>query len=231
MGNVAKPRLVKYTGAWSHSKLRDFESCRAQFKRKHIEKLPEPESEALKRGSQVHDGIERWLKGWFKPAEKKTLLAMMGAMVPDFEKLKKLQPVGEEMWSFAQGFVPLADPWDKRAWVRAKTDAFLRETKVATVFDWKTGKPKEIDLDQLRFYGMLTLLRDPEIDVAKLELWYVDHNKIVQGAFERKDLAHAQKEFTRRASRIYSESRWPEEPGLGCRWCPFRRAVGGPCAF
>jgi len=222
---------VRYAGPWSYSKLRDFEDCKAMFKRRHIEKLPEAESTALVHGSAVHDAIERWLKGWFKPREKKELEAMMGPMLPDFQKLKKLDPVTEQMWAHDKNWGPLDDGFNKSAWVRAKTDGHLVKGTSATVFDWKTGRPKEVNSDQLRFYGVLTLVRNAQVQDVNLELWYVDHNKIIHGHMARSDLANAQKEFKRRTARIYNEARWPEEPGMSCRWCPFRKAVGGPCSF
>ena len=229
---MGKPEgAVKYTGPWSYSKLRDFEDCKAMFKRRHIEKLPEAESEALTHGSAVHVAIERWLKGWYKPKEKKGLEAMMGQMLPDFEKLKKLDVVTEQMWAHDAKWKPMENGYDKAAWVRARTDGHLVHDDVATVFDWKTGRPKPVNTDQLRFYGVLTLVRNAQVQEVNLELWYVDHNKIIHGHMARSDLANAQKEFKRRTTRIYNEARWPEEPGMPCRWCPFRKAVGGPCSF
>lgn len=222
---------VKYTGAWSVSKLRDFETCKAMFKRRHIQKLKEAESQALIHGSEVHDTIERWFKGWYKPAEKKAIEAVLGEMLPDFKKLKKLQPVTEQMWGHLLNWAPMDNGFAKEAWVRAKTDAHLVQKTRMSIFDWKTGKPKEMNLDQLRFYGMLGLVRDAKVQEVHLELWYVDHNKIVVGHMDRTALEPTQKEFKRRATRIYNETKWPEEPGLDCRWCPFRKAVGGPCSF
>lgn len=224
---------TKYTGAWSYSKLRDFETCRAQFKRRHIEKLPEPESPALVHGSAVHNAIENWFNGWQDAKEKKaTENEIMGPMTKDFALLKKRGPVTEQMWAHDKKWEALDDGYKSPGtWIRAKTDAHLIDGKKAYVFDWKTGRPAEVGLDQLKFYGTLTMLRYPDVDDVMLELWYVDHKKIVAGQMARKALAAARKEFQRRATKIYNEATWPEEPGMGCRWCPFRKAVGGPCSF
>jgi len=226
--------VKRYVGAWSYSKLVEFETCRAQFYRKHILKLeePGPRSPALVHGNLVHEGIEQWFKGWYKPKEAKALEKLMGALLPEFKKLKAQKPVTEQMWAHDRKWQPLDDGYRAPGtWVRAKTDAHLVKETMAHVFDWKTGKPKELYPDQLRFYGVLMMVRDAKVQEVMLELWYVDHDKIVVGHMERSGLASAQKEFMRRASRIYNEATWPEEPGLGCRWCPFRKSAGGPCSF
>lgn len=217
---------VRYKGAWSVSKLKDFETCRAMFKRKHIEKLPEPRSDALEWGSEVHEAIEGWLNNWVKEPHEGFL-----PMLKDFEKLKALHPLTETMWAHAADWSPLADAFDRKAWARGKIDGVLVTADVITVFDWKTGRPKEANQDQVRFYAALALARHPEAKQVVTELWYVEHNKVVTGTVPRDELASIQKEFKRRATRIYNEARWAEEPGMHCRWCPFRRSAGGPCTF
>lgn len=219
-------QAIKYKGAWSHSKLRDFETCKAQFKRRHLEKLPEPKSDALEWGSEVHEAIEAWLNNW-----KKDVHEGFEPMLAELTKLKKLRPMTETMWAHRKDWHPLADAFDRAAWARGKLDAILVGDGEVHVFDWKTGRPKEASQDQVRFYAALALMRYPEAAKVTTELWYVEHDKIVPGTVERSDLAGIKKEFTRRATRIYNESRWPEEPGMHCRWCPFRRSAGGPCSF
>ena len=232
---MGKPESgMRYTGAWSYSKLVEFETCKAQFHRKHMLRLeePGPKSPALIHGDLVHKALESWFKGWYRPNEKKELEAYMGTLLPDFKKLKALKPVTEQMWAHDGKWQPLEDGYrDPKTWVRAKTDAHLVTKEQAHVFDWKSGKPKELYPDQLRFYGVLMMMRAPEVQEVLLELWYVDHGKIVVGGIERSELVNAQKEFRRRTSRLYNEAVWPEEPGMQCRWCPFRKAVGGPCSF
>jgi CRISPR/Cas system-associated exonuclease Cas4 (RecB family) len=217
---------TKYKGAWSHSKLRDFESCRAQFKRRHIEKLPEPKSEALEWGSEVHNAIEAWLNNWTRKVHDGFL-----PMLSQLTALKKLKPMTETMWAHGKDWEPFVDPFDKQAWARAKLDAWHDNGLQVHVFDWKTGRPREASFDQVRFYAALALVRFPDAERVMTELWYVEHDKIVTGVVERKELLGIQKEFKRRATRIYNEAKWPEEPGMHCRWCPFRKGVGGPCSF
>jgi len=217
---------LKYTGPWSYSKLRDFETCRAQFNRRHMLKLPEPPSAALEWGSEVHEGIEAWMQGWLR-----TMPDYMKKLESHFIKLKDMAPTLESMWGHDKKWAPLANGFDKSAWVRAKTDAFLLHEGIAYVLDWKTGKKNDVNQDQLKFYGVLALIRHPGARSAKLELWYVEHGTILDGEVKREDLAKLKKEFERRSKRLYAESRWEEEPGLHCKWCPFRKSAGGPCKY
>lgn len=217
---------MKYIGAWSISKLHTFETCKAQFKRRFIEKLPEPKSPALEHGSMVHKGIEAWFNGWVKGMPD-----YMKPMAKQFRALKRKSPITESMWGFKRSWEPLHDGFSRLAWIRAKTDAFLDVGKAIHIYDWKTGKPREISNDQMKFYGTLGLLRSPDAEEAVLELWYPEDNKIFPAKMERKDVAKAVKEFERRAKRLFAEYEWPEEPGLHCRWCPFSKTKGGPCTY
>ena len=211
---------IRYKGAWSFSKLRDFETCRAQFARRHIQKLPEAQSAALTWGSEVHEGIEGWFQGWIPK-----MPGYMAGLAADFKKLKKLNPTLESMWGHDKDWTPLDNGFDRDAWVRAKTDAFLVRGDVAHVIDWKTGRQRDANADQVLFYGVLALLREPKVNKAVLELWYIDNGVIVPNPpVLRDDLKKHLKTFERRAGRIYTEGQWKEEPGLHCRWCPFRKS-------
>ena len=179
---------MKYTGAWSISKLHTFETCKAQYYRRFVLKLPEPPSTALEHGSEVHNGIEGWFNGWIK-----RMPAYMKPLAADFRKLKAQNPVTESMWAFSTSWDPLDDAFSKQAWIRAKTDAFLDKREVVHIYDWKTGKPREISHDQLKFYGVLGLLRVPEAKKAVLELWYPELGLRDAETLERKDVAKAVK--------------------------------------
>ena len=141
--------VTKYKGAWSHSKLRDFETCKAQFKRRHLEKLPEPKSDALEWGSEVHEAIEAWLNNW-----KKDVHEGFEPMLAELTKLKKLRPLTETMWAHRKDWHPLADAFDRAAWARGKLDAILVGDGEVHVFDWKTGRPKEASQSEKSLMGM-----------------------------------------------------------------------------
>lgn len=228
MGKPAKvsTAIKKFTGPWTHSRLSTFETCKLRFKLKEIDKLQESSSPTLARGSEIHEQIEGYLNNWLKalPADIK--------LHAEIQKLKKLKPVIEKLWAHAKDYSPLSDQWDKTAWCRAKLDAFVETARKARVIDFKTGRVYPANDDQVRFYGMLGLMRAPKKPEAQLELWYVDQDLIKEcEPVKREEVAALQKDFNRRATIMYDASKFPAEPGLHCRNCPYRRQSGGPCEF
>lgn len=222
-----KPKLpeVKFAGPWTHSRLRDFETCKFQFRLRHIDKRMEGSSPALERGSRIHEQIEGYLNGWIPKLPEEVRLRR------ELANLKKSKPIIEQLWAHDDKYAPLKDQWDKSAYVRAKLDALHITDDRARVIDFKTGRVYPANDDQVRFYGMLGLMRS-ERDLAQLELWYVDHDLIKTcEPVVRKDIPALQKDFTRRATIMYSAVKFPAEPGLHCRNCPYRRTSGGPCEF
>jgi CRISPR/Cas system-associated exonuclease Cas4 (RecB family) len=217
---------VTFVGPWTHSRLSSFETCKLRFKLKEIDKVPEAPSPALERGSKIHEHIEGYLNGWVKTLPEEIKLR------DELKKLKALKPVIEKLWAHAKDYSPITDQWSKAAWCRAKLDAFLETNARARVIDFKTGRVYPQNDDQVRFYGMLGLMRAPKQPLAQLELWYVDQDLIKEcEPVKRTEIPLLQKEYTRRAERMYKPFKPTPEPGLHCRTCPFRKQSGGPCEY
>lgn len=224
---MGKPVAVQFTGPWTHSRLSTFETCKLRFKLKEIDKLPEKTSPALARGSEIHEHIEAYLSGWVK-----ALHADVKYLRKELTELKKQKPIIEKLWAHAMDYSQLGDPFDRTAYCRAKLDAMVVTKDRVRVIDFKTGRVYPSNDDQVRFYGMLGLMRAPEYDLAQLELWYVDQNElIVCDPVTRADVAKLQKEFTRRASVMYKATKFPAEPGMHCRTCPYKKSSDGPCEY
>ena len=88
--------------------------------------------------------------------------------------------------------------------------------------------------DQVRFYGLLALLRYAKAKTAQLRLWYTDAGKVVDDLPEvkRSEVPALKRDYARRAQRhIYDEREFAPTPGDHCTWCPFSRYKGGPCKF
>ena len=49
--------------SWSFSRWNVYNTCPAQAKYKFIDKLPEPGSPAMDRGSAIHKGVEQYILG------------------------------------------------------------------------------------------------------------------------------------------------------------------------
>ena len=58
--------MTTFKDPWGYSKLETFEKCPQKFKYQFIDKLPQPGSAAMERGSKMHESIESYLNGWVK---------------------------------------------------------------------------------------------------------------------------------------------------------------------
>jgi hypothetical protein len=134
--------------------------------------------------------------------------------------------------------------YTKDAWLRTSLDVLTLEDDTAEVIDWKSGgidkKTKEIKAqdkyaDQLGVYACAVLSAYSRIKKVTCALVFLDAPKdnvvMVGGTAERKDLSKLQKKWTGRARGILSDTLYVPRPSFGCKWCPFTKAKGGPCAF
>lgn len=221
---------VKYEGAVTFSRLRDSETCGLQFQLRHIEKRKEPDNAAFAKGSRVHDHIEQFLKG-----RVQTLPDEAERLAKKLIWLKKQPGLrGEEAWGFDAEWAPLpvTGYFSKFDYVRAKVDALLPKGPLATVIDFKTGRVRETDVDQVRFYALLTLLRERKVARAALQVWYVEHGKIDEfKTIERKELDLLKDHYVKRIQKMLNKTDFKPQPGMHCRWCSFSKHKGGPCAY
>lgn len=222
----------KYTGAWTWSRLADAEQCKLFFRLRHVEKREEPSSPAMERGSEIHKSLDNWLKGR-TPALHPEVHKLM---IPPLEKLKKEKSLlSDEAWGYTKEWEPLpvTGYFSRHDWVRAKADAVTVKSAVVTVIDFKTGKPRDVSEDQVRFYGVLGLQRYKAAKSAALALWYTDAGKIVPcEPVKRADVPKLIKDYTARAqTHVYDEETFAPTPGDHCNRCPFSRYKGGPCKY
>jgi putative RecB family exonuclease len=221
---------MKYEGAITYSRLRDFEQCGLLFQLRHIEKRSEPSSPHFVKGSRVHDALEQFLKGRVRtlPPESEPLALQLVALKKD----KSL--IGEQAWGYDEDWAPLpvTGYFSKADHVRAKVDAMTTAKNQARIIDFKTGKIRPTDVDQVRFYALLAMLRYHEITSSLLTLWYVEQGKIEDfKAVPRSDVPTILASFKKRIAKMMGTEKFKPTPGLHCRWCAFSRHKGGPCQY
>lgn len=222
--------MVIYEGAWTWSRLRDAEQCKLLLRLRHIEKRPEPTSPALSEGARRHDALDDWLKGRSTfPAEEKRMKKELTALK------RKPGLFSNASWRMTRQWKALPETgyFGKEDWVRAKADAAWVEGSTLEVVDFKTGRQYAVSEDQVRFYGVVGLLREIEAKLAQLHLWYLDSGKVkTTEPLKRKDVETLRADFEARAIKhIYEETKFKPTPGEHCRMCPFSKYKGGPCKF
>ena len=169
--------------AHSYSSLKAFETCPRQYHEVRVlKKYPFVETEEQRYGDRLHKAAELYVLR-STPLEPEfefirpvldTLKAKAGAKHPEQELCvtPKLHPTG---W------------WDADGYLRGKVDlAILQpERKHAFVVDYKTGKDKYIDTDQLDICALLLFQHYEWLDVVSSGLLFVGANTFHrQGQYE-----------------------------------------------
>lgn len=230
-----KKRIIKQHKSWTPTKLAQYEECPAKAMYKHIDKLPEPPSPALDRGTEIHDAaanyITRRKPGLHDALHGKKTKKQLALLQKEY-KAKKVRV--ELELAFTKEWKPCH--WlAKDVYVRFKIDVvhFLKAGRVR-VIDWKTGKfkPNEEYNDQLEAYQLALLVSGLAKEVEST-LWFTDSDDVVdsEDVYTLKDLPALKAKWEKRAKPMLSDTKHAPRPGKGCWFCPFSTNKGGPCEF
>lgn len=231
--------------SWSYSRLSTYEQCPQLAKYKYIDKLPEPGSPAMERGSAIHKAAEDFLNGTIPrlPAS----LQFYGDEAKRVRKMRKADPESvtvETTWAFR------AD-WTETKWndwagcrLRVKLDVAQLEDDTLTITDWKTGKysPQwnlQGYVDQVELYATAALtLYGGDLPAVRVvpRLVFLDAGVVYPHLEETKvftvaDAPRLRKTWEKRAKPMLADKKFAPRPSSKCRWCHFRKENGGPCKF
>lgn len=227
-----RPKPGRVT-SWSPSKLTAYESCPAAVRYKYIDKLPEPPSPVLERGTAIHAAAEEYVTGRAK------------SLAPDLVAVKKLLATLRKDYRAKKVRVELelafnrewrACHWlAKDVYVRFKLDVLhLLKDGAARVIDWKTGRFKPDGHDsQLSAYAVGALSSGLAKRVSA-QLVFTDGGQVVDspaGELSLDGLPAAQKAWDKRAAPMLADTTFAPRPGNSCRWCAYSTNRGGPCKF
>lgn len=230
---------IKKITSWSFSRYAQYKACPAAAKFKFLDKLKEPQSEAMARGERIHKLAEDYAKGKIPklPAELKLFK-------DEFKRLKaEKSKFIEESWTFKSDWSQTSwDDWSG-AWLRVKMDAaYLNvEHNALVVVDNKTGrfsdyKKSEYE-EQLQLYGLAGLKQFPTVDLVSPRLWYLDHGIVhpnpeeYEIEYKRSDEAYLDKLWRAKVKPMLSDTTFKPTPGDACRFCHFKKEAGGPCVY
>jgi hypothetical protein len=223
--------------AWSHSRLTVFEQCKFRAKLQFLDRIPEPPrplkpgqtEHANERGERIHNAAEFYVKGGVE------LIPELGKFKAEMGKLRELYKLGlvslEKEWAFDREWSPVA--WmSSTAWVRIKPDATVQATpKHAIVIDYKTGKRFGNEIkhsEQMNLYIVGMFLRNPELETARVELWYLDLDELHGMNFTRAQALRFMSGFTSRGEKMTTTEDFPPSPNkFNCKWCPYKPTENG----
>jgi CRISPR/Cas system-associated exonuclease Cas4 (RecB family) len=214
--------------AWSYSRYRDYIECPFKAKLKYVDKLKEPPSKAMERGSTIHKLAEEYVGGSLP-----TFPAELELFRTEIEELKGTDGVLVELEkAFTKTWI--ATDWFSRdAWLRVKYDVeyFDPSTNETVIIDYKTGRynPGTYD-DQLSIYALCGLLDMPCASVSA-QLWFLDTGDIVAHKYVLEEKHILLKTWSKATENMLNDTTFKPTPGAGCQWCAFKKANGGPCQF
>jgi hypothetical protein len=225
--------------SWSHSKLVEADKCMRRVWLMHDQRIPEPQrplppgktEHANDRGTRIHTGCELYVKGeadiLVPEAEKH--------FGPEIDFLRVLYGEGvvslEGEWGVDQEWEPC--DW-KTAWHRCKLDALVfPDPTEAIAIDYKTGKRWGNEVkhgEQMTLYALNTVLRYPEVERVRTELWYLDQNEIATKTFTRDQALRFKQGFHKRGLNLTTATEFPPRPNIfSCKWCMYGPWGTGHC--
>jgi hypothetical protein len=218
------------TPAWSYSRLKNFETCPKRHYHYDIAKdVHEPESEQLRAGNDLHKHFEDRLKRRAPLPLGYTQYEPLLAKIVDAPGVLST----EGKLAITGDFQPSAY-FGKQVWFRTVVDAIKVNEEIASIFDWKNGKPKE-DITQLQLMAATVFVHQPQVERIKAGLIFVTHDHVETAEFVRGDQAEIWSEILPRVrvmQRAVQKQDFPPKPSGLCRnycgvkSCPFWRKGG-----
>lgn len=213
----------------SHSGIKDFEQCPRKFKATRVLKLyPFEQSEASRYGDEVHKALE----------------LHVNQQVPIPEKHLRFKPVveallrkpGRHKAEVAYGVTRDLKPcgfFDKNVWLRGKADHTVIDDEdfLGRVVDWKTGKNKYPDLDQLVLMSLFMFAHNEhlrQVNSALVFLLYDDLKKMTMLREQVEKQWWKVRERTARVEAAMAADQYPPKPGPLCGWCPHKACEHHP---
>lgn len=208
--------------AKSYTQVSLYEKCPYAYHCRYVQRLKEPESEALERGKKTHDQIENYIKG-----KRKTLKDVHKTSKRLIDQMKDMEGGCEEFWHFDNQWNFVND-W---SWLVIKMDAYgIPEDYTLRLVDWKTGKQWPNHREQLHLYATAGF---STYDCEKVEAIasYVDTGDMMLYIWTRDQHEEMKTAWENRIKKVEDERNFKMNPGHHCRWCAFGKGKGGPCSY
>jgi CRISPR/Cas system-associated exonuclease Cas4 (RecB family) len=204
----------------SFSSLAQFDDCPKKFWHLRIAKdVKDTPFDASSEGNRVHEAFEKRIRdkvplpeNLIKHEPKVLALELSGGTI-----------TAEEEFAFTKDFKPTGW-WADDVWLRIKNDVTVVGSRIAAVFDWKTGKrrPKPF---QLELGALPIFLRHPHIEKVNAAFIWLQQNTTDKEEYTRDDADKIIDKVKEKAERIevaLKEEVWQAKPGPLCKFCPAR---------
>lgn len=217
--------------AWSASRLKTFRQCPKKYNHLYVKKdVREPKSEQMKHGDRLHKILERRVGGG-QPLPK------------DFRDLERFAKPFDRFKGHVMTERQMAVNEDKQPteWFasdvecRAIADVLAVAEDTLVVIDWKTGKWRRDDIEQIELTCAVALAHYPDVRLAKGALVYVAEEdpdrQMLQAQVNRDGLSRVWQQFAPTVERLSVAMRldeWEPRPSKLCAWCPVKSCEFNP---
>lgn len=233
--------------AWSYSRYADYKQCPLRFKLKYLDKLPEPGSPAMQRGSDVHKEGENYLtvRGPKRGQKSIPVPESYKHFAEEMEQLRALNPMVEQQWGFTRQWTPTG--WfGSDTWLRIVCDVVVKyDDATVDLIDFKTGRKYDTNEEQVELFSTAPFIKWSDVGLVQTRLWYLDQPKDneVLRTYARdtgvqdddgnnvKTFDEIRREWEDKIVPMFKDKRFAPTPNDKCKWCNFSKAKGGPCKF
>ena len=148
---------------YSFSKINAYRTCPYQWYEKYISKTVEfKPTAATQWGVDTHTAAEHCIN------DSKPLTERYALLKPYIDKILATPGTkrAEVEYAVTVDLKP-CDFWNSSAWLRGKLDVEINQGDKVHILDWKTGRAKPTDFNELRCFSVLTFLNNPEVDKTR----------------------------------------------------------------
>lgn len=209
---------------WSHSSLKDFETCARKYHEiRVLKKWPKEEGIEALFGTEMHDAAERYLRDGDELEPRFTFLKE----ALDALKARSGTKYYEHEMALTWELQPCAMD-DENVWVRGIADLLIIDEAnyTAWVLDYKTGNHKYADTDQLKLMSLFVFAHFPKIKVVRGALLFVLGGHIVKTKINRDERHGFWWDYRQRVALIEQATEadnWnPKKSGLCKKHCEVR---------
>ena len=226
--NVAPTINSRKPFAWSYSALKEYEICPRRYYECRVTKAwGQDKTPELDRGDALHLAMKhRVMKGTPLPMEFSYMETWAKGLTATSD------PIYCEMKLSVDKDMKLTPYFDKRTWLRGvidyaqisplPTDGRI-SMKVATVVDYKTGRPKEDDT-QLALNACLMFAHADDVVGINTSFLWTEYNDTSRTAFMRRDAKGIWNDIKPRVAvleQAVAAGEFPPTKNKLCReWCP-----------
>lgn len=231
---------------WSFSQWENYNGCPARWNFKSVLKYPgSPPGPAAARGLDMHDRVERYIKGEIEAEEcingdPNVRFGSKKAAVINVKYLHVLDqfrehPNGDRYTEHKLGFDAewyLSGAISKTAACIGLLDAVRYDGSILHVGEWKSGKPKDTHGDQRKIYALFGLRKWVDADQVEVTTYYLEDTAPPQKLTVKPTAEQKLKDlWNGRIEQMQKDKILAPKPSEACFWCDYAKKKGGPCQF